>query len=188
MSSPKAPKGKLRKIFAAAAVAVVSVAGLAGCANPSDVVSDNLSKAADNYRINRQVDVINTVTGEGLLSIKGLCSMGNDDTAERITVTCKTGENKKGEGEYIKDIIYLPPTVTVLVQQLGTAEVSSAHYSITVNPGSVIPDFNQAGGAPLTPPATTPGGQANANADASTPQVKVVPVPMNRPAPTTAPG
>lgn len=170
-----------RRVAVALLVPVLAAGALvtSGCGSqPADVVSNNLSKSADNFRIEREIDVINTVTGEHIMSIRGLCSLGNDDPPERLSVTCKTGEDELGNGKYIKDFIFLPPTVTVLVQQLGSAEVSDAHYSVTWNPGTLVPDFNKAGGEPLTPsqPDSTASSKQEKTASNS-PKTKIVPLP-----------
>lgn len=175
------------KAAAVVAGATALALGTAACGEkPADVVSDNLSNAADNFQIKREIDVINTVTGEHIMSIRGLCSLGNDDPDYRLSITCKTGEDEHGNGQYIKDFVYTPQTVTVLVQQLGSAHVSSAHYSVTWNPGVLVPNFNKAGGVTLTPtqPGTESQAQPNQEAPAQSgtttsaaPRTKIVPVP-----------
>lgn len=175
----KTKKHRLRQAFAAVALAGIAATGIAGCAKPADTVSKNLSTAADNFRINRQIDFVNTITGENLLTIRGLCSLGNTDKAGELTVTCKTGEDKNGHGQYVKDFLGLSPTVTYVVQQIGSAEVDSAHYSVTWNPGTLVPDFNNAGGDPLTTqPDTSTTTQPGATPSSeTTPTIKVVPLP-----------
>jgi len=166
-------------------LAIPLAAAACGGGKPADVVSHNLSNKADNFQIAREIDVVDTITDEHIMSIRGLCSLGNDDPDYRLSVTCKVGEDKLGNGEYIKDFVYTPQTVTVLVQQLGSANVSSSHYSVTWNPGVLIPDFNGAGGKPLTPdtktatftpPSKTTSKTKTATSSAS-PKVKVVPLP-----------
>lgn len=178
----KSKHSRLRKAFAAVALVLTAGGAMTACATdkPADVASSNLSNAADNFRINRQINFVNTITGENLLTIQGLCSLGNTDKAGELSVTCKVGEDEHGNAQYIKDFLGLSPTVTYVVQQLGAAEVSSAHYSITWNPGALIPDFNSPGGAPLTPSQPSTSSTAPATgAESSKPQVtvKVVPVP-----------
>lgn len=177
---------KLRDMFnrkTAALLAGVAVLGLGGtgCSlggEPADNVSKNLSKSADNFRILREIDVINTVNGEHIMSIRGLCSLGNDDPPERLSVTCKTGEDENGNGEYIKDFVFLPPTVTVLVQQLGSAEVSESRYMVTWNPKALVPDFTKAGGQPQTPDPSTATEEPTASSEQpKTASKTVVPLP-----------
>ncbi len=169
-----------RKAACALLLGAVALGSLAGC-NSADVASQNLSQAADNFRINRQIDFVNTIDGKDLLTITGLCSLGNADKAGELTVTCKTGVDEKGNGVYIKDFLGLSPTVTYVVQQLGSAEVSTAQYTVTWNPGVLVPNFNSAGGAPLTP-SPAPSSSATPSSQPSTaapsPLIKIVPVPV----------
>ena len=68
-------------------IALLSV--LAGCENDASVASHNLSKAADNFQIERRIVFYNGVTGEYILQLQGLCAIEND--GKRVAVTCKTG-------------------------------------------------------------------------------------------------
>ena len=60
---------------------------LAGCMNDADIASANVSKAADNFEVTRRIVFYNGITGEYMLTITGLCSLGNNDTARKLTVT-----------------------------------------------------------------------------------------------------
>lgn len=53
---------------------------LSACTD-ADIASSNLSKAADNFEVNRRVVFYNGITGEYMLSIEGLCSLGNYDSS-----------------------------------------------------------------------------------------------------------
>jgi predicted small secreted protein len=65
--------------------------------NDADVVSNNISKEADQFRILRRVVFYNGITDEYMLTIEGYCSLGNFDAERELTVTCQTspGEYKK---------------------------------------------------------------------------------------------
>ncbi len=118
------------------AVALVTTS-LAAC-NDADLASRNLSKAADNFEINRRIVFYNGITGDYMLSIEGLCSLGNDDNrAQQVTVTCKTGP-----GEYKKSLLGLSDNVTYFAEQIGTANVSTAHYRVVFKPSVIIPDID----------------------------------------------
>jgi hypothetical protein len=62
-----------------------------GACTDADIASENISKAADNFEIQRRVVFYNGITGGYILSIEGLCSLGNFDSGGRLSVTCKTG-------------------------------------------------------------------------------------------------
>lgn len=92
---------------------------LAACKD-ADVVSRNISTAADQFEINRRVIFYNGITGDYMLSIEGLCSLGNDDKAGQLSVTCRTGEDT-----YKKHFLGLSDNVTFFVEQLEPASISA---------------------------------------------------------------
>lgn len=69
---------------------ILTAAVIAGCSD-ADVASSNISKAADNFEIKRRIVFYNGITGEYMLSIEGLCSLGRASETKAVTVTCKTG-------------------------------------------------------------------------------------------------
>lgn len=110
--------------------------GVAAC-NDADVASRNLSQAADNFEIVRRVVFYNGITGEYILSLEGRCSLGNDNTPKKVTVTCKTGRN-----EYKKHFLGLSDNVTYFAEQLESANVSAYHYRVVFKPQTIIPDID----------------------------------------------
>ena len=65
-------------------VVITAVLGLSGCDRAADVASRNLSVAADQFEINRRIIFYNGITGGYLLSIEGLCALGNRDSAREL--------------------------------------------------------------------------------------------------------
>lgn len=123
------PKPKL-------SAALLVIGAMAGCSTDADVASHNLSKAADNFEVNRRVIFYNGVTGDYMLSIQGLCSKGNNDTARQVTITCKTGP-----GAYKKHFLGLSDNVTYFIEQLEPVPVGVANYVVTFKPSVIIPDI-----------------------------------------------
>jgi hypothetical protein len=117
-------------------LALACLAVLAGC-NDADVASRNLSKAADNFEINRRVVFYNGITGEYMLSIEGLCSLGNADKSREVTITCKTGP-----ANFKKHFLGLSDNVTYFVEQLDGADVSTYHYKVVFKPSVIVPDIS----------------------------------------------
>ena len=110
---------------------------LAGCSNDADVASHNISQAADNFQINRRIVFYNGVNGEYVLSIEGLCSIGQGSSVPKeITVTCKTGP-----GEYKKHFLGISDNVTFFAEQLEPAAVSTYRYKVTFKPTTIVPDI-----------------------------------------------
>lgn len=110
-------------------------AGLAGCANDAQVASQNLSTAADNFEINRRVVFYNGITNDYILTIEGLCSLGNSE-AKKLTVTCKVGPSA-----YKKHFLGLSDNVTYFAEQLEPAKASVYHYRVIFKPAVIIPDI-----------------------------------------------
>lgn len=127
----------MKKIF----IAILMALALVGC-NDADVASANLSKAADSFEINRRVVFYNGITGEYMLTVEGLCSLGNQDTAGRLSITCKVGD-----GAYKKHFLGLSHNVTFFVEQLEPSKQSVYHYRVVFKPQSIIPDIDVRGDA-----------------------------------------
>lgn len=110
---------------------------LSACTD-ADIASSNLSKAADNFEIDRRIVFYNGITDTYLLSIEGRCSLGNaDDRSQQVTVTCKTGEDA-----YKKHFLGLSDNVTYFAEQLESADVSAYHYRVTFKPEAILPDID----------------------------------------------
>ena len=126
----------------AAIVTLVAAAVLAGCSADADVASRNLSKAADMFEINRRVVFYNGITGEYMLTIEGLCSLGNHDATGQLSITCKTGPVS-----YKKHFLGLSDNVTYFVEQMEQAQASVYHYRVVFKPQSIVPDIDFRGDA-----------------------------------------
>lgn len=123
------------------AASVASLTAMAGCTD-ADVASVNLSRAADQFEIARRVIFYNGITGEYMLNIEGMCSLGNSDPARKLTVTCRTGPES-----YKKHFLGLSDNVTYFVEQVDGADVSVYHYRVVFNPQTILPDFDFRGDA-----------------------------------------
>jgi hypothetical protein len=118
------------------AIGIVGVAiGLTAC-NEADVASRNLSTAADMFEIQRRIVFYNGITGDYILEVQGLCSLGNHDAAGQLSVTCKTGPNA-----YKKHFLGLSDNVTYFAEQVESAAVSVYHYRVVFKPSVIIPDI-----------------------------------------------
>lgn len=125
-----------KKSFAIACALVIGGMGLSSC-NDADIASSNLSKAADNFEVSRRVVFYNGITGDYILTVEGLCSLGNFDAAREISITCKTGPK-----EYKKHFLGLSDNVTFFAEQLEAKDVSAYHYRVTFKPQTIIPDID----------------------------------------------
>jgi hypothetical protein len=125
----------MKKLLLIVPVALLVLMGQ-GCSD-ADVASHNLSTAADNFQINRRVVFYNGINGEYMLTIEGLCSLGNNDSPGQLTVTCKTGP-----AAYKKHFLGLSDNVTYFVEQIDAANVSEYHYKVVFKPSVIIPDVD----------------------------------------------
>jgi hypothetical protein len=118
-------------------IAVVLMAFLlVGCAE-ADVASENLSTAADNFQVTRRIVFYNGVTGEYILTIEGLCSLGNYDDPGSLSVTCKVGPD-----QYKKHFLGLSDNVTYFAEQIESSPVDVWHYKVMFRPSIIVPDVD----------------------------------------------
>ena len=114
---------------------LTAVFGITGCSD-AQLASSNLSKAADNFEINRRVVFYNGITGEFMLSIEGLCSLGSASETKAVTVTCKTGPS-----DYKKHFLGLSDNVTYFAEQVEPAKASQYQYRVVFKPMAILPDI-----------------------------------------------
>lgn len=119
--------------------AVAALVG--GCSRDADVASRNLSVAADQFELQRRIVFYNGITGGYMLAIEGLCSLGNDDKAGRLSVTCKVGP-----AAYKKHFLGLSDNVTFFVEQLEPSPVSPYRYRVVFKPDVIVPDVGMSTG------------------------------------------
>ena len=121
---------KLAKIVAAG----LAAAALLGCSD-ANVVSSNLSKAADQFEVSRRIVFYNGITGEYMLTIEGLCSLGNNDSARALSVTCKTGPDS-----YKKHYLGLSDNVSFVVEQVDGNKADHSQYRVVFKPAALVPN------------------------------------------------
>lgn len=126
----------MKATMGTAAVAIF----LAGCSD-ADVASSNLSKAADNFEVTRRIVFYNGITGDYVLTIEGLCSLGNQDKSGQLSVTCKTSP-----AAYKKHFLGLSDNVTYFVEQVEAAPVGVYHYRVFFKPQTILPNIDFKGG------------------------------------------
>lgn len=122
----------MKKAIAAAVAVIVA----AGCSD-ADVASSNLSKAADNFEVTRRIVFYNGITGDYMLTIEGLCSLGNSDKARQLSVTCKTAP-----AAYKKHFLGLSDNVTYFVEQVEAMPVGLYHYRVFFKPQAILPNID----------------------------------------------
>jgi hypothetical protein len=78
-----------------------------------------------------------------MLTIEGLCSLGNHYKTGEISIICKTGP-----GAFKKHFLGLSDNVTFFVEQLEPATVGVYHYRVIFRPQVIIPNVDFAGRKP----------------------------------------
>jgi len=110
---------------------------VAGCGSQADTASHNLSQAADSFEINRRIVFYNGITGEYILTIEGLCSLGNFDAVGSLSVTCKISPTS-----FKKHFLGLSDNVTYFAEQIDAAPADPWHYRVIFKPTNLIPDVD----------------------------------------------
>lgn len=119
-------------IFAFLLIVLFSVGNRA-----SNVASRNVSRAADNFEINRAISFYNGITGDIFLEIEGLCSLEKDNRDNQLEVICRVGSEK-----YEKYFLGLSDNVTYFAFQKEPTLASAFHHRIIVRPATIFPDFS----------------------------------------------
>lgn len=117
----------------------VLAALMLGACTDADVASKNLSKAAEQFEIERRVVFFNGITDKYLLSVEGRCSIESGDTsvADSLEVTCKIGEDK-----FKKHYLGLSDNVSYFVEQVEEADVGEYHYRVIFKPETIVPNVD----------------------------------------------
>jgi hypothetical protein len=118
-------------------ILALAMSAMSSACTDADVASRNLSKAADMFEVNRRVVFYNGITGDYILSLEGRCSLGNQDKARELTVTCKTGPDT-----YKKHFLGLSDNVTYFAEQLEPVAADVYHYRVIFKPATIIPDVD----------------------------------------------
>ena len=126
---------RINKIVAGILATAALGLGVTACSSDADVASENVSKAADNFEVNRRIVMFNGITDKYLMVIVGACSI-EEDTSQ-LEVICKTGPH-----EYKKHFLHLSDNVSYFVEQGEPIKASAMHYRVTFKPQSILPDVD----------------------------------------------
>lgn len=118
------------------ALGIVGIALSLGACTDAEMASQNISKAADYFEINRRIIFYNGITDNYMLTIEGRCSIKKDNMDNQLEVTCKTSPT-----EYKKHFLGISDNVTYFVEQLEYANVSTYQYRVVFKPSAIMPDI-----------------------------------------------
>lgn len=135
---------KFLRPFGFAAI-LLGLVGTACTDSKADVASHNLSKAAEQFEIDRRIVFFNGITDKYLLTVEGRCSVETSDSAlgGSLEVTCKVGPNA-----FKKHFLGLSDNVSYFVEQTESANVNEYHYRVIFRPETLVPslEINTSGG------------------------------------------
>jgi hypothetical protein len=132
---------KSKKTIGIIAIALTAMVTGAACTDNSkaDVASYNLSKAAEQFEIQRRIVFFNGITDKYLLTVEGRCSVETTESklGGSLEVTCKIGPD-----QYKKHFLGLSDNVSYFVEQTEVAKVDEYHYRVIFRPDTIIPDID----------------------------------------------
>lgn len=120
------------KKLIASVMALLALVLVGACSTDADVVSENLSVAADQFEIDRRVVFFNGITDTYLLTIEGRCSIV--DEGNQLEVVCKVAPD-----QYKKHFLGLSDNVSYFVEQLSEARADAYHYRVIFKPEVIVP-------------------------------------------------
>ena len=126
-------KGFAAIIVTLVILGVVAVS-MTGCVDQATIVSNNVSKEADNFNVVRRLTVINTRTDKCLLQMTGKISI--EDVTDGIAVLVEVDRDK---GIYQKHWVYLNENTMYTVEDLNGVSVSKYAYELEFMPQQLVP-------------------------------------------------
>lgn len=115
-------------------VVLISIFLLVGCDSQATVISQNVSKEADNFNVTRRLTVINRRSDKIVLSMVGKMSI--EDVENGIAVLVEVDRDKS---IYQKHYIYLNEWTMYTVEDVNGVGVSKYAYEMEFMPQQVIP-------------------------------------------------
>lgn len=115
--------------------AILATTALTGCTSAADKASENLSKAAENFEVPRRIVGINGITDNVLFTVEGFCSY--ETGGDTYDVICKQPDGKIERTTLVKS-----DNVTVLVTQMGGADIDLFRSRVILRPENVVPNFD----------------------------------------------
>lgn len=125
-------------IIAAALAALVLLSGF-GCTSDADKASENLSTAAEQFEVQREIVGINGIDGKPVFYVEGRCSIEPED--RKLVVICKHAAN-----DFRKHYVGLSDNTLYVAKQLEPVDVSVYHTRILIKPENILPELDLQGG------------------------------------------
>ena len=127
----------MKNTTAAIAMSAIGVLVLTGCSTDASVASQNLSKAADQFEVNRRIVAINGISGEVISVTEGNCSLEFPDSW-KAEVVCKLED-----GSFIKNFIIRADNTDIYAEQINGTEADTDQYRTIFKPEAIIPNVDR---------------------------------------------
>ena len=124
-----------RAIVSVICAGIAATFALTGCTSDADKVSENISKAADQFEVQRRIVGINGITDKPIFDVEGRCSIAPED--RKLVVTCKHGAN-----DYRKHYVGLSDNTIYVATQLEGIDASVYRTRIIIKPENIVPNFD----------------------------------------------
>lgn len=122
-------------------VLAVATVALAGCTSAADRADKNLSKAAENFEVQRRIVGINGITDKVLFTVEGFCSIEN--RGNQLDLICKVDSDS-----IERTSLGLSDNVTFVSTQLESEKVDFYRPRIIFRPENIVPNVDLATGEP----------------------------------------
>lgn len=118
-------------------ILLIASIGVTACNSQADTVSDNLSKQAEKFKVQRRIVGINGITDKIEFEVEGKCSIEGDGlgTLNSLIVTCKHGPK-----DYRKHYIGMSDNMFFISTQVVGVPVSEYRTKIILKPS--VPDLD----------------------------------------------
>ena len=123
------------RIIAAVFGLLVAASLLTGCTSDADMASENISRAAEQFEVQRTLTGINGITGATIFYAEGRCSF--EESGNRVDATCKYGPN-----DIRRHTFLYGDQDSVVISQEGPLDVSVYHTRIIIKPENLLPEFD----------------------------------------------
>lgn len=123
-------KNRIKKIFITISVSLIMF--LTGCTTEASIVSQNLKQEADNFNLERRLNVINIRTDKPILELIGYFSIKTDTADNQLEITMETGN-----GEYKIYYIYLNEWTMYTIEDISGSHVDKYHYEVNFLPQTI---------------------------------------------------
>lgn len=121
----------MKKVITVLLISIMALT-LVGCTQ-ADKVSQNVSKEADNFNVNRRVAIINVRTDKVEFEVIGRISVDTSDKKKLVIIA------ETAKGAFKKHLVNMTSWNMYVVEDLEGAAVNKYKYEVNYMPESIIP-------------------------------------------------